>query len=37
MMPDVEVAHRKEALLAGRDLPLEAALDWIKREGKKTK
>jgi len=37
MMPDVEVAHRQEALLAGRDLPLEAALDWIKREGRKTK
>jgi carboxyl-terminal processing protease len=37
MVPDVDVAHGREALLAGRDLPLEAALDWIKQEGRKTK
>ena len=35
MAPDVEVAHRREALLEGRDLPLEAALEWIEREGGK--
>ena len=28
--PDVEVYHTREALLQGRDLILEAALDWIR-------
>jgi hypothetical protein len=27
--PDQEVTHTREALLAGRDLMLEAAIDWI--------
>jgi carboxyl-terminal processing protease len=29
--PDVEVYHTREALLQGKDLILEAALDWIKK------
>lgn len=28
--PDVEIYHTREALLQGKDLILEAALDWIK-------
>ncbi len=34
MTPDVEVTHRREALLEGRDLPLEPALDWIRKGGR---
>jgi len=30
--PDIEVAHTREALLQGRDLVLEAALEWIQNQ-----
>jgi carboxyl-terminal processing protease len=30
--PDQEVSHSREALLAGRDLMLEAAIEWIRSE-----
>ncbi len=29
--PDVMVRHSREGLLAGRDLPLDAAVNWIKK------
>ncbi len=32
--PDVEVKPTRESLLAGRDVALEAAMDWIKGGGK---
>ncbi len=32
VLPDVTVEHTRESLLAGRDLALDAALDWIKTE-----
>jgi len=32
--PDVEVSHTREALLAGRDLMLEAAIGWIRTQKK---
>ncbi len=34
VLPDVEVEHTRESLLAGRDAPLEAALEWIRQAGK---
>ena len=30
--PDIEVCHTREALLQGRDLVLEAAIDWIRKQ-----
>jgi carboxyl-terminal processing protease len=34
VIPDVEVTHTREALLNGRDLMLEAAVEWIMNENK---
>jgi C-terminal processing protease CtpA/Prc len=32
LVPDVEVKHTREALLQGRDLILEAAVNWIRKQ-----
>jgi carboxyl-terminal processing protease len=34
VVPDVEVRHTRESLLAGRDLVLEAAVAWIRTGGR---
>jgi carboxyl-terminal processing protease len=34
VIPDTEVTHTREALLEGRDLPLEAAIKWIREQNR---
>jgi len=32
VVPDIEIANTRESLLAGRDLPLDAAVAWIREQ-----